>query len=227
MGVTLDGVLYIAETYGTDDYLAYHRIQAADGTFLETRDEAEGRQVISRPKLPPDALKTAPVQHSTLLNFTGPRYRGQRETDRIGDVVQQLTMQEKMALVERLQLGIMPPMLLGLAESVVLSEAVLSTGQFVVCRRLRFAYLLSETHYDDDGSPYDYDSKSLHTAHTYTPDDDAPSITQALDGLPGATLHQPMDCLTVGNHLYIADSGSTADHEGDVNSAIHVWELQG
>ncbi len=60
--------------------------------------------------------------HTMALNFAGPRHRGMRAPERTLDLVRPLSIQEKMALIDRFRLDVPPPLLLGIAESYVLAE---------------------------------------------------------------------------------------------------------
>jgi hypothetical protein len=128
-----------------------------------------------------------------------------------------------MQLASQLALPVPPPLIIGIAESVVLAEALITPpATFMVCRRLRLACALPETRRDSDGLPYDYDTKVIYTAHPYAADSGDIELPpdDVLGGLPGVRLRRPMDCMVCHGHLFIADGGMT-DH----NSRIHIWKI--
>ena len=223
LGVTADGVIYAEEIYG-DGWLAQHKIDSK-GRIAASADEQDGANISIIPlAVPLDAEKSARVWNTMSLNFTGARHRGLRVVERVDDLVRGVAMNEKMLLVKRLELAVPPPMLIGLAESYVLAEAeVIHPDWFIVCRRLRFAYALLEEAIDNDGLPYDYDTRVLYTAHVFHRADESEStLARVIEGLPGVTLQRPMDCVILGDRLYIAEGG---DAEQEHMSMIHVFKL--
>lgn len=221
MGVTPDLMIYAEEYYTADSWICQHRL-TVDG-IVESLDENYGRVSGLTPLvLPTDSARTQPGWHTKTLNFSGARHRGLREAERVGDVVRELTISEKMLISERLKLSVPPPMILGMAESYVFSEASIAYPRwFVVCRRLRVVYALPKQRYDDDQQPYDYDSRVLHVAHLY--DKSALrelTLAEIFDSLPDATLYRPTDCIAAFGHLFIADSGGSAR-----KNRVHVWQI--
>ncbi|GAB4525178.1 MAG: hypothetical protein OHK0046_40710 [Anaerolineae bacterium] len=224
LGITPDLTLYVEETYGEEDWFAHHIVRA-DGTIKQTVDEEDGENPYVQPmKPPPYAIRpTIGGKQSARLNYTGARHRGLREPERISEAARPLTLPTRMALVDQLKLDILPPMMLGIAESYVLSEAELvPSSVYLVCRRVRIAYALADVRYDSDQQPYDYDTLTLYLAHLYEPDsgDNEISADAAFAGLPGVTLHRPMDCLTYKSHVFVAEGG-TPEHL----SRVHVWTM--
>jgi hypothetical protein len=172
--------------------------------------------------LPPDLIRPAPVSLDHPANYRGARLRGVRAQDRIDDLVLPLAMPEKMNLVRQLKLNIIPPLLLGLAESTVLSTACLPGRDLtLICRRVRLAYALSAPRTDENGVAYDYDTHTCYLVHAYAPGDDRP-LSDLLSGLPGADLRHPSDVVVAGDWLVIADPAL-----GTGNSQLHVWSLAG
>jgi hypothetical protein len=222
LGVSPDLTVYAEELHGPDERLAQYALRL-DGTVAQTAEESAGSAVPFHPlMLPPDAIRPQMGTHTTSLNYSAPRLRGLRAAERVDDLVYPLPVPLKMRLVQQHGLDIPPPLLLGLAESRVLAEALLRRPDvFVVCRRIRLAFALPETRLDDNNQPYDYDTLTCHIAHCYdrTRDEDGPLATLASD-LPGAPLHQPTDCLICAGHLFIADSG-----QGNLLNAVHVWRI--
>ncbi len=222
-GVTPDLSIYVEEVYGDDDWMAQHALQL-DGTVLASADEQFGENPQFSPiPLPQDIVTPAPLRHSLHLNFTGPRYRGLRESERIADLVSPLSVQDKITLTRRLELDLPPPLVLGLAESTVLAEAVLSPPDvYLVCRRCRLAYALPEPRFDAANLPYDYDTRVFYAVHIYdSACDDELSTEQLFAGLPSVALHRPMDCLVAHDHVWVAEGGA----EGRP-SAVHVWRVE-
>ncbi len=223
LGVTLDGTIYAEEMYSDDGWLAQHHI-SADGQIIASVDEHSGTHVPFIPlALPDHVVKPARVWNAMALNFSGARHRGLRALERVDAVVHPLSVADKFALVERLKLMTPAPSVIGLAESYVIAEAeVIRREWSIVCRRLRFAYALAEPLNDSDGLPYDYDTRVLHVIHGYQRDDDIESSKAWLDGLPGLDIQRPMDCVIVGDRLYIADGG---DIQTERMSTIHVAHI--
>ncbi|MBZ0301901.1 MAG: hypothetical protein K8J31_19285, partial [Anaerolineae bacterium] len=157
LGLSAENTLYVEEYYD-EDRLARH-VLTLDGRILKSFDEHLEDSVVSTfPPLPDHLVRPAPIRAAVRLNFRGPRFRGLRELDRITDVVRPLEVPTRMELVARLSLDIPPFMLIGIAESQVLAEALLIPPHgYFVCRRIRLAYALQETRYDDDHQPFDYD----------------------------------------------------------------------
>lgn len=225
IGVTPEGTLYAEEIYD-DGSMAQHKI-SADGVLKATVDEAhEADQPLTPLAIPLDIHKPARVWHTMALNYAGARHRGLRALDRVDDVVKTVSIADKIALVDRLNLNIAPPSLIGLAESYVLAEAqVIRPRWFLVCRRMRFAYALPARQADADDQPYDYDTSVLYAVHFYNAaDDEHPPLASALNPFGDVTLHRPMDCLVTEDRLYIADGGAEGDG-ASLNSRIHVWAV--
>lgn len=218
LGISPDLVIYAEEIYGESDWTAQHAIRM-DGVILESADELYGHHARFSPlSLPTNSLRPHAGLHTQSLNFAGPRHRGKREDERVQEMVRPLSIQTKMALVERLNLDIFPPLILGLAESYVISEAEIQADLYVVCRRIRIAYALA---HDPDRS-YDYDTIEFHAAHIFDPEtQDELSVGEVFDGLPGVQLHNPTDCIVAHDHLFIADGG------GNLRAnQIHIWRIE-
>lgn len=213
--------LYLEESYGADGWLA-QSAYALDGTLSASVDEDFGRvRTLTPLPVPADLVRPGRVWATMKLNFTGARQRGRRALERIDDLVRPLTLPDKIALVARLGLAILPPQLLGLAESYVLAEAALRPQLFVVCRRLRFAYVFPDTRTDSDGSPYDYDTHVVHTVHLIDLHDDAePALTDLLAPFGGVTLRRPLDCLLHDHRLIVAEGG-----DGQQPGCVHIWQV--
>ena len=218
-GVLPGGGLVTVETYDDSDaaptrYVIHHP-QRTEQAYVERLgpDEEFSWPV---PPLIPEA-----VRQTTAMNHVGGRWRGLREAERVADWVQPLTIMEKMALLQQLQLKLPPPMLLGIAESRVLSEAHLHDDCYVVCRRLRLAYALMEPQQDADGLPYDYDTHVIHVAHVYDAARDlAPSLAQALKGPGNVALARPLDCLVDADRLYVVEGGTAS-----TPCQLHIWQV--
>ena len=222
LGVTPDFEIYVEEIYTDDAWIAQHHY-TIDGELIASVNEDYGNNPSVTPiKLPETIVRPNPGWHTMELNFVGPRHRGMRGPERIIETVRSLALPTKVAMVERFGLDIAPPMILGLAESFVISEIeLLRPSVYLICRRVRIAYALPEIKYDDSNEPYDYETLVIYLAHYHDKDRGfEPPFQDLFDVLPDVTLNRPMDCLMVNNHLFIADSGGD-----NAKNAIHVWEV--
>jgi hypothetical protein len=220
-----DLILYAEEIYGDEAWLARHALRL-DGTLVATADEQSGQNPDVKPlDIPADIISPHTAWHTMTLNFTGARHRGMRGPERIDEMLRPLSMPEKIALIERLNLDLLPPMLLGMAESYVLAEAVITRPNlFLLCRRIRLAYLLEEDHYDKDNQPYNYDTLVLYVAHFLDREAEHETpLHELLNALPEVELERPMDCLVYGDLAFVAEGGSGGP-DGR-RSAIHVWQI--
>src|SRR5690349_8423598 len=86
LGVTPDSQIYV-EMFD-DDSTTQHLI-TLQGKFLKTINDG----ILP---LPPDIIEPQPVKAAVDLNFSGARFRGLREADRIMETVKPLTIPEKM-----------------------------------------------------------------------------------------------------------------------------------
>lgn len=217
MGIDHAFTIYVEEEY--DGWIAQHAIRP-DGTFLASQDEDHGQKVPDHwLQLPPTAHRPTPPRATLRLNFSGPRHRGLREDERIAEAVRPLSIESRMFIAQRISLPVMPPLLLGLAESYVLAETLFTAPDvYLVCRRLRLAYALPARTGD-----YDYDTLEVYAAHFYncSTDDRELPAEQVFTAWPGVTPRRPMDCMIHDNHLLVADGG-TNEHP----SAIHVWQIE-
>jgi hypothetical protein len=221
LGVSPDGTIYAEEFYGENAQVAQHALRL-DGTFVQSIDEADGGLDEAEPlALPPETCKPKTGWHTMGLNFAGPRHRGMRGPERTAELVQPMTIDEKMRFAKRLGLNIPAPMVLGVAESYVLAESDIQRPHlYFVCRRVRLAVALESERLDDEQQPYDYDTLVLYAAHFYDRSEELP-LSVVLDDLTDVALHRPMDCLLLDDHLFIADGGA-----GERLSAIHVWRVE-
>lgn len=221
LGVTPALTVYVQEIFGDDDQLAQHAL-TFDGGLLASADETRNAASDFAPLyLPPDLVRPMFVRHAQGLNYSGPRQRGLREQERIIDVVRALEVPTRIRLSQ--QTGIPMPLILGIAESRVLAEALLAPPDtYLVCRRLRIAYALPEPQRDTSRQWYDYDTLTIFAAHLYNPTrhDVELSPDEVFAGLPGVQLNRPMDCIVCHQHLFIADGGDT-----NRTSQIHIWRL--
>lgn len=219
VGVAPDGEIYVEEIYGDEGWMIRHKIRP-NGEIIASDDEQEASPV--RLSIPSTLIKPTRLWNTMTLNLAGARHRGKRSLERVDELVHTMTIHEKMALLKYLKLDILPPQLLGLAESYVLAEAeVIHPNLFVVCRRLRAAYVLSSERIDENGDPYDYDTHPFYVVHFYDrTGDEEVSLTEILGGFPNVTFCRPMDCMIAKNRLYVADGGD----DGRV-SQLHIWSL--
>ena len=222
LGVDPAGIIYAELIYGPDAALAQYALNP-DGAILTAVDEDHDSQATPL-TLPGGSVEPGPIRHSDALKFSGPRQRGLREAERIAEMVRPLSLATRMHLIERLGLDVMPPALLGVAERQVLAEAPLGpqAEQVIVCRRLRLAVALPAPRRATDGLPYDYVTLVVYAVHPYnahTDDHELPP-DRVLNGLPGAQLICPMDCLVHQQQLYVADGGGD-----DQPASIHIWRI--
>ncbi|MEO0595402.1 MAG: hypothetical protein AAFV93_09040 [Chloroflexota bacterium] len=202
LGLLPDGMLYVEEFYD-DAFLAQHRI-ATDATILQTQDENDGTQVPNWFSLPSNCiLPNHPTEHP--LNKKAVRLRGMRETDRVSEWAQPLTIMEKMPLIQQLGLTLPAMMLLGIAESHVLAQATIAEKYCLVCRRIQIVYTLPKIQYDTYGMPFDYDCLTLHLLHDYVADDTRP-LHELLTTF--APVERPLDCLFHKGTLYVTEGGT-------------------
>jgi hypothetical protein len=221
LGVTPTLSIYVEEIFGDDDQLAQH-VLASDGHLLHSVDESRNAASDFVPLyLPPDIVRPISVRYAQRLNYSGPRQRGMRDQERIVDVARALEVPTRIWLAQ--QTGLSMPMIMGVAESRVLAEALLTPPDtYLVCRRLRIAYALKKPQRDADQQWYDYDTLAIYAAHLYNatahevdlPPDDV------FAGLPGVQLHRPMDCLACHQHLFVADGGDETRP-----SQVHIWRI--
>ncbi|MGB7337759.1 MAG: hypothetical protein WBC91_02620 [Phototrophicaceae bacterium] len=206
-----------AEEYYDYTYIAQHRLNF-DGILSETRDEESGKISIELFDLSKMiALPQHPATHP--LNSTGFRFRGMRQDDKIVEWVIPIPIQDKIPLLQALNLQISPMMLMGIAESRVLSQATLSPTMTIVCHMLRLLIALPDIKIDYMGLPYDYDTLILHVLHTYNPETDVSQpLHQALQLFPQLTT--PTDCLLINEHLIVANSS-----DGTSKSEIHIFQF--
>ena len=125
IGVAPDLTIYVEEVYGEEGWLAQLAL-TLEGTILATVDENYGAETELSPlALPVKLVEPQRGWHTMALNFTGARHLGLRGPERLDDLVRPFSIPEKIALIHVLELDILPPMLLGLAESYVLAESPL------------------------------------------------------------------------------------------------------
>lgn len=216
LGVTDNGDIYVEELYGDDDWLAQHHILTNEG-IVETVDEAEGNNLnIKVFELPEGLIQPRAKPCCPQLQFSGARLRGLRADERIAELVQPLSIEDKIELTEFMEWDIEPLQLIGIAESVILSHTKVSEKSTIVCRRVRIAYQLAKPEVT-----HDYDSMDVYLLHEYQPEDDPmPELVDCLNDIDDVVLLRPMDCLFHMGRLYVADGG-----EDDDVSAIHIFQL--
>ncbi len=220
LGISPDGTAYVEEMYDDDTWLARYMI-SPHNELTTVGDENYGAANLAFFELPPGSTVPNGGHLTNTLNFSGPRQRGLLEEERIRDVARPLTMQAKIQITQQLNLSIAAPMILGITESYVISEARLNSSLFVVCRRIQIAYALMSMQSDPNGNIYNYDSLRLNVAHLYSLDmENEVPVDVALQGLPGHYLNNPLDCLIHKDQLWIADGGTS-----QAKSAIRVWEI--
>lgn len=218
LGVDREGYVYVEELYGEHDWLAQHKISTSAG-LLESVDERCGMAPAPAPLPLPELLASpSKVQIFDHLNYTGARWRGRMVDERIVDLLRDLSIAEKIALLDYLDWEIDPLRLLGIAESIVLSCCAYCDGEFLVCRRIRVAYRVPAGERDDHSLDCDYDSIEVHLLHRLPADAlELPDLRECLTDLD---LCRPLDCMIVDRKVYLADGG-----EGEIKSALHIFEI--
>lgn len=213
------GRLWVEEWYG-DQWMAQHCVDLEHG-IIESADEDEGRATGLKPLvIPSGAAVPRRVWAAMRLNYAGARQRGLRDEDRLSDMLHAVSVADRFALADRLQLA--PAAVLGLAESYILAECPLAApDDLLLCRRLRVA-LAVPRQTGDDGLLFDYETKDVYVLQRWKAGADEPPLESALTGLAGAPLHRPMDCLRCENRLYVAEGGSDGQP-----AAVCVLEIDG
>lgn len=217
LGITDSGWIFAEELYGAEDWLAQHKLSSNTG-IVDTLDEQDGADLqVSPMTLPDNLIKPSLKSCCEALHFTGARLRGLQSEERIDEIIQPLSINDKIELVDYMEWAIDPMQIIGIAESVVLAHTQLPDDSLVVCRRLRIAYRLAEPKPD-----YDYDSLDVYLLHDfYLDDDDELDLVDCFNDDDDVVLLRPMDCLFHDGILYVADGG-----EDDDVSAIHIFEYQ-
>jgi hypothetical protein len=212
LALSSDTSFYVEEFYD-DGFIAQHHIQ--NGAIIASRDENAGERDIVPFTLPENGiLPDRPSKHP--VNSSGLRFRGLREAEHLQDWIIPLSLAEKMPLLSALNWAISPMLILGIAESKVLSQAPIHE-EWLVCRRIQIAFALPELRYDEFGLAYDYDSRPLHLLHPYTED-----VTESLHAslrFAGEKLQRPMDILYHDSRLILADAAADGN-----NSRLILWE---
>jgi hypothetical protein len=227
LGVDHDFTIYAEEIYDDVGYIAQTAIRFS-GDKLAVVDEQDDVSIVPL-KVPETCIHSYSAWQTMMMNFAGARHRGLREADRVAELVQPLTIADKLALAKHIGNGIQLHQILGIAESYVLAEVRLAPTLYFVCRRLRIAYALPQLVEDEAGLGYDYDTQSIYLAHGLDLHDQTePTLESLLTGLPEVKLFRPMDCILCRDHLFIADGGSmqTPDQPERL-SHIHVWQVEG
>jgi len=216
-GIDSAGNIYCEEYY-ENGYIAQYCI-TKQGVIITTVDEDSGKNDIKFIDLPEDIIPPShPLEHP--LNFTGLRYRGMREQEKVMEWVKPLAVMEKMPLIQALKLTISPMMIFGIAESRVLAETEFSDDEVLVCRRIRLLRALPEIQHDEQGLPYDYDTVTFHVLHTYNDETESvPPLHEAINYFP--ELSHPMDCMIHDDQLIVANGS-----DGENPCEVHLFQLQ-
>lgn len=219
LGVDHDGRIYVEELYGEDDWLAQHRISLEDG-LLESVDERFGAVLAFAPLQMPERIhRPASTKIFAHLNFSGARWRGLADAERIAEIAHHVSIADKIALLDYLGWDNDPHQLLGIVESRILSCCRYNEDAFAVCRRIRVAFRLPDTKKNDDTLDSVYDSIPIHLFHGLCADaDELPGLPECLTDFD---LCRPIDCMAVDGKLYLADGGS-----GEIRCALHVFEIK-
>ncbi len=224
--IGVDGRLriYAEESYGDGWHAQY--IISMDGDFIAVADQESGANPDIEPLPRSSDLKTPrPAWASMHLNYGGAPHRGEYARDDIARLARPLSYGEKEKLIG---LGYFPDMpfhlILGVVESYVLSETTVDADLFLICRRLRIAYLLQEPVTGPEGSRYDYDTHVLHLAQWF--DQSKPEMpleyTLLDEESAGISMNSPTEGVFRDGYLFLADSGMGRD---GLVSCIHIWEV--
>lgn len=218
-GLYADGRIAVEEFY--DDWLA-RSLFSADGTLLMFSDEGahenDSAPDFDLAPFPAGLNPPPPIGRASVLSYEIGRWRGLRDDERIAEVLQTLSVAEKMALSPYK----IPGVIMGTAESYVLAEAVIRPNLSLVCRRLRIAYALATPAYDANGAPYDYDTFVLHLAQWFDPATDSAANCAPLDQPRPNVGACPMDAMYDGSRLYVVNGG-----DAERLSALHLYEVVG
>ena len=215
-GLTPEGLIFVEELYGEDDWLAQHKLSASAG-IIESVDEGYGsNQDVAPMRLPADIMPVSKRGLFEHLNFCGARSRGLATSERVEKLVRSISVAEKIAMTDFMGWDVDPMRLTGIAESTILSTSAMTRNRYVVCRRIRVICRLPRMQTDRHGFNYDYESLPIHLVH------DLPSTATDLpdlgDCLQEVDFCRPLDCIYALGKLYVADGG-----DGDVPSAVHVF----
>ena len=219
LGLSGDGCIFVEELYGEDDWLAQYKLSSGSGV-IESVDEGDGENKDFDPLDLPDDIQRPETRHPfDYLDFSGARLRGMAVNERIDELVQSLTIAEKIDLVADSDWGIDPMRLIGISESKILAACKLDADNHALCRRIRIAYRLPKPQRDEPGMAYDYDSFTLHVLHRLPAGAiELPDLSLCLKSTQESDLFRPQDCMYCDGVLLVADGG-----DEDTFSAVHVF----
>lgn len=212
LGVDAELNIYAEEIY-EDTWAAQYKFSFT-GELLQRLDEERGQNPgYTRLELPPGTVTPHSALAATALNFGGGRWHGNLEADRVRDLARPLTPADRQWLVAAgLQRVEMLPYIVGIVDSYVSSEAEVRPNQFVICRRLRLAYVsVPETHRPAPGSHIgdaeNYDSVELALLQQFDPADAERPLHESWLGpnTLGITPNWPVDVVTRDGYLFLAD----------------------
>jgi len=198
----LEGVSPVGESWihidVDGDDLCYERVSLA-GT---------GATVTQSP--PDDVIPPViPTDHPLNWGIHWPA-TGDRQAERVDNRVHPLTMHAKMMLVERLRLRVMPPSIIGLGESRVLSMAT-TPDLTVICQR--YQLLIASA------GASNYEAITHYILRVYDPGEDPYDVAIWLESPLLATC-QPLDCVFAVGHLFVLDVGIACERPNQ----LHVWK---
>lgn len=244
LGVDAGLNIYAEEIY-EDTWAAQYKFSFSGELLLQRVDEERGQNPgYARLELPPGTMTPHSALAASALNFGGGRWRGNLEADRIRDLARPLTLADRQCLVaaglERIE---MLPYILGIVDSYVSSEAEVLPDQFVICRRLRLAYIsVPDASRSLPGSAAgdgeDYDSVELALVQQFDPADAERPLHESWLGpnALGITPNWPVDVVARDGYLFLADvalplasgshSGPTHERRARGPSRIHILRIQ-
>jgi len=187
-----------------EDWLMHLHINE-QGNIVQMVDEA--RHGIDNWQ-PPQFLISHRVPMYHPLAFSGARHHGMRELERVSDLAQPLSIGEKLAIIDWLELDVTPMQILGIASSKILAQADIDDETTWIIRRLSIAVALPDTQIAPDGLPMDYTSIPLYVIQ---PDEDEMTLEDILDFMSPTLFVNPMDCIRVNDTLMVLDGGLDAE----------------
>ncbi|MFW5709256.1 MAG: hypothetical protein ACOCX5_03445, partial [Chloroflexota bacterium] len=107
LGVSPDGTIFVDQY--PDDTGDVVRLALHDDGVIQRRYDETQPQPGAYFDLPDGAVSPRSASHTRPINYSGPRLRGLRATDRIAELAQSLTIAEKMRILESTGLKVMPP----------------------------------------------------------------------------------------------------------------------
>ncbi|MFZ4815074.1 MAG: hypothetical protein ACOYL5_11115 [Phototrophicaceae bacterium] len=209
IGITPTGGLLVDTLYGEED--ARYRVVIENGQITRHQDDLIPDDTpidVPTGTWVPNACPTLHPFNFNAGGFT----RGWRELNRIDSLLYPLEIADRFALAERL--GLMPPQILGLQSSQVLSVVAFSATHTLICRRVGVCYSLFPAATDAD-----YDTARLALlqviANSLAPYPDDFSAELLLDGV-----RHPSQAAIYNRRLIVCSNG-----DATTPSSIHTYQI--